>query len=160
MKKAAPSKGSKGSFMTDAAILVLRLSGLGLALAHGWPKMERFLSGQAAPFVEGVAALGFPYPTIFAWAAALAELVGGLLLALGLLTRVASAFAAFTMFVAAFIRHKLLQQTLAFFGISPVSAEVLEGWGNPERAAVYLLIFLALVFLGGGKYSLDRVVRK
>ena len=59
--------------MTDAAILVLRLSGLGLALAHGWPKMERFLSGQAAPFVEGVAALGFPYPTIFAWAAALAR---------------------------------------------------------------------------------------
>jgi uncharacterized membrane protein YphA (DoxX/SURF4 family) len=41
-----------------------------------------------------------------------------------------------------------------------VSAEVLEGWGNPERAAVYLLVFLALVLLGGGKYSLDRLVRK
>ena len=66
MKKAAPMK---GSFMTDAALFVLRLSGLGLALAHGWPKIERLLSGQGAPFIEGVANLGFPYPTVFAWAA-------------------------------------------------------------------------------------------
>jgi putative oxidoreductase len=157
MKKAAPTK---GSFMSDAALLILRLSGLGLALAHGWPKMERFLSGQAAPFVEGVSALGFPYPTVFAWAAAVAELVGGFLIAFGLLTRVAAGFAAFTMFVAAFLRHKLLQQTLAFFGVNPVSEEVLEGWGSPERAAVYLLIFLALMLTGGGRFSLDRLARK
>ncbi len=146
--------------MTDTGLLVLRLSGLGLALAHGWPKVERLLSGQSGPFVEGVAALGFPYPTVFAWAATLAELVGGFLIALGLLTRVASGFAAFTMFVAAFLRHRLLQQTLAFVGISPVSEEVLEGWGNPERAALYLLIFLALTLMGAGRFSLDRAVRK
>jgi putative oxidoreductase len=150
----------KGSFTTDAALLILRLSGLGLALAHGWPKIARFLSGQAAPFVEGVAALGFPYPTVFAWAAALAELVGGTCIAFGLLTRVAAAFAGFTMFVAVFFRHKLAQQTLAFFGISPVTPEVLENWGNPERAAVYLCIFLALTLVGGGRFSLDRLVRR
>lgn len=157
MKKVAPTK---GSVTTDAALFILRLSGLGLALAHGWPKIERFLSGQSGPFVEGVAALGFPYPIVFAWAATLAELVGGLLIALGLLTRVAAAFAAVTMFVAAFLRHKILQQTLAFFGINPVSGEVLESWGNPERAAVYLLIFLALTLMGGGRFSLDRLARK
>ncbi len=157
MKKAAPMK---GSFMTDAALLVLRLSGLGLALAHGWPKVERLLSGQGAPFIEGVANLGFPYPTVFAWAATLAELVGGFLIALGLLTRVAAGFAAFTMFVAAFLRHRLAQQTLAFFGVNPVSEEALESWGNPERAAVYLLIFIALTLMGGGRFSLDRLVRR
>jgi putative oxidoreductase len=157
MKRAAPAK---GSFMTDTALLILRLSGLGLALAHGWPKLERFLSGGSAPFVEGVASLGFPYPTVFAWAAMVSELAGGLLVALGLLTRVAAAFSAFTMFVAAFLRHKLALQTLAFFGISPVSEEVLESWGNPERAALYLVIFLALTFLGGGRFSLDRLVRR
>jgi len=156
MKKAAPMK---GSFVTNAALLILRLSGLGLALAHGWAKIERFLSGESAQFVEGVARLGFPYPTVFAWAATLAELVGGFLIALGLLTRVAAGFAAFTMFVAAFLRHRLAQQTLAFFGINPVAAEILEGWGNPERAALYLLIFLALVLMGGGRFSLDRLVR-
>lgn len=157
MKKAAPTK---GSVTTDAAIFILRLSGLGLALAHGWPKIQRFLPGQADPFVEGVAALGFPYPLVFAWAATLAELVGGSLIALGLLTRVAAGFAGITMFVAAFLRHRLAQQTLAFFGISPVSEEVLESWGNPERAALYLLIFVALTLMGGGRFSLDRLVRR
>ena len=157
MKKTAPMK---GSFMTDAALFVLRLSGLGLALAHGWPKVERLLSGQGAPFIEGVANLGFPYPTVFAWAVTLAELVGGFLIALGLLTRVAAGFAAFTMFVAAFLRHKLAQQTLAFFGVNPVSKEVLESWGNPERAALFLLIFIALLLMGGGRFSLDRLARK
>ncbi len=157
MKK-APS--TKGSFATDAALFVLRLSGLGLALAHGWPKVERLLSGQGAPFIEGVANLGFPYPIVFAWAATIAELVGGSLIVLGLLTRMAAGFAAFTMFVAAFLRHRLAQQTLAFFGINPVSAEVLESWGNPERAALYLLIFVALALMGGGRFSLDRLVRK
>ncbi len=157
MKKAAPMK---GSFMTDAALLILRLSGLGLALAHGWAKIERFLSGESARFVEGVANLGFPYPTVFAWSATLAELVGGFLIALGLLTRAAAGFAAFTMFVASFLRHRLAQQTLAFFGIHAVPSDVLESWGNPERAALYLLIFLALVLMGGGRLSLDRLVRR
>jgi putative oxidoreductase len=157
MKKAAPMK---GSFMTDAALLILRLSGLGLALAHGWAKIERFLSGESSQFVEGVARLGFPYPTVFAWAATLAELVGGFLIAFGLLTRVAAGFAGFTMFVATFLRHRRAQQTLAVFGINAVPADVLESWGNPERAALYLLIFLALVLMGGGRFSLDRLVRR
>ena len=157
MKKAAPMK---GSFTTDAALLILRLSGLGLALAHGWPKIERFLSGESAQFIEGVARLGFPYPTVFAWAAALAELLGGSLIALGLLTRFAAGFAAFTMFVAAFLRHRLALQTLAFFGLHQIPADVLESWGDPERATIYLLIFLSLVLMGGGRFSLDRAVRR
>jgi putative oxidoreductase len=154
MKKAAPTK---GSFTTDAALFILRLSGLGLALAHGW--QNRKVSRESASFVE-VWRPGFPYPTVFAWAATVAELVGGFLIALGLLTRVAAGFAAFTMFVAAFLRHRLAHQTLAFFGVRAVSEEVLESWGNPERAAVYLLIFLALTLMGGGRFSLDRPVRK
>jgi putative oxidoreductase len=163
MKKATPSKASKAtkeSVMTDAALLILRLSGLGLALAHGLPKIQRFLAGQATPFIDGVEALGFPYPTVFAWAATTAELVGGFLIAFGLFTRAAAGFAAFTMFVAAFLRHRLFHQTLAFVGVSPVSEQDLESWGNPERAAVYLLIFLALVLMGGGRFSLDRWLRK
>ena len=157
MKKTAPLK---GGFMTDAALFILRLSGFGLALAHGWPKIERFLGGESAQFVEGVARLGFPYPTFFAWAATLAELLGGLLIALGLLTRFAAGFAAFTMFVAAFFRHRLAHQAMAFFGLYPVSPEQLESWGNPERAALYLLVFLALVLLGAGRISLDQLARK
>jgi putative oxidoreductase len=160
MTRSTPSKGSRGSFTSDLALLTLRFSGVGLALAHGWPKVERLLSGKGAPFIEGVAALGFPYPTMFAWAAALSELLGGLLIAFGLLTRVAATFAGITMFVAAFLRHRLLLQGLAFFGLRPVSGETLESWGDPERAAIYLLVFIALALFGGGRFSLDRLARR
>jgi putative oxidoreductase len=160
MSRATSLKGSRGSLTSDLALLALRLSGVGLALAHGWPKLERLISGKGAPFIEGVAALGFPYPTVFAWAAALSELLGGLLIAFGLLTRIAATFAGITMFVAAFLRHRLLLQGLAFFGLRPVSDETLESWGDPERAAIYLLIFIALALFGGGRFSLDRLARR
>jgi putative oxidoreductase len=143
------------------ALLVLRLSGFGLAFAHGWPKVSAFIAGEGGPFIEGVARLGFPLPILFAWLAALAELVGGFAIALGLLTRLSAAFAAFTMFVASFFRHHLAQHALIFFGLMGAPAEdVVQSWGNPERAATYLLIFIALIFAGGGRFSLDRLIRK
>jgi putative oxidoreductase len=148
----------KGHWTSDVALLVLRLSGLGLAFAHGWPKVSMFLAGEGGRFVEGVAGLGFPLPIVFAWAAALAELVGGFAITLGLLTRIAAVFAAFTMFVAAFFRHHLFDHILVFFGLADFPEEVIESWGNPERAATYLLIFIGLVFVGGGRFSLDRLL--
>lgn len=150
----------KGTLTKDLALLVLRLSGLGLAFAHGWPKLTMLLSGRGGPFVEGVAALGFPFPLVFAWAATLAELVGGFAIALGLGTRLAAAFSGATMFVAAFVRHHFAQHVLVFFGALTAAEEVVESWGSPERALCYLLIFIALVLLGGGRFSLDRLVRR
>lgn len=152
--------GVKSGWMADIGLLVLRLAGIGLALAHGWPKAARFVSGEGEQFFQGVERMGFPSPVAFGWAAAIAELVGGFFIALGLLTRVASFFAAFTMATAAFLRHRLAQQSLAFFGLTEIPEDVLESWGDPERAAVYLLVFLALIFLGGGRFSLDRLLRR
>jgi putative oxidoreductase len=151
---------SKGTWTKDVALFVLRLSGLGLAFAHGWPKITMFLAGEGGRFVQGVESMGFPYPAVFAWAAGLSELAGGVAITLGLLTRVAASFAAATMFVAVFFRHHLAQQLLAFIGYRAVSSEVLESWGSPEKAASYLLIFISLVFLGAGRLSLDRMLFK
>src|SRR5690606_40765216 len=90
-----------GSAVADAGLLLLRLvAGLALAFAHGVNKMP-----PSEGFVSGVAELGFPAPTFFAWAAGFAEFVGGGLLTIGLLTRPASFFIAFTMAVAFFGRH-------------------------------------------------------
>ena len=144
----------------DLALLILRLSGFGLAFAHGWQKVSRLISGNGGPFVEGVESLGFPMPMVFAWAAALAEFGGGLLIALGIFTRVAAVFTAFTMFVAAFFRHRLLLQVFVWLGAMSPPEEVVESWGNPERAAVYLLIFLALILMGGGRFSRDRLITR
>lgn len=144
----------------DLAVLMLRLSGFGLAFAHGWQKVSMLASGNGGPFLAGVEALGFPMPMVFAWAAALAEFVGGLCVALGIGTRIAAGFAAFTMFVAAFFRHKLFSHILVWLGAMSPPEDVVASWGNPERAATYLLIFVALVFLGGGKFSLERFIKR
>lgn len=149
----------KGTASKDVSLLVLRLSGLGLAFAHGWPKVSRFIAGDGGAFIAGVESLGFPLPAVFAWAAALSELAGGFAIALGLFTRVSALFAGFTVFVAAFGRHRLLQHTLVFFGLMSAPDDVVDSWGNPERAALYWLIFIALVFLGGGRFSLDSLIR-
>ncbi len=146
-----------GKLVNDVALLLLRLSGLGLALAHGYGKVMALSSGEGAGFIAGVESLGFPLPGLFAWAAALAEFLGGLCVALGVGTRVAAAFAASTMFVAAFLRHHALQHLLVALGAMKASDETVRSWGNPELALVYLLVFGALVLTGGGRFSLERV---
>ena len=87
---------------TDAGLLLLRIClGLGMAY-HGWGKV---FGGHMEGFAKGVAAMGFPAPAFFAWAAALSELAGGILVAAGIGTRYAAFFILMTMFVAAFVRH-------------------------------------------------------
>lgn len=121
---------------TDLGLLVLRLcAGLSLALAHGWGKVP-----PTDGFVEATAGMGFPLPTLFAWAAGLSEFAGGLLIAIGLLTRPAAVFVAITMGTAFFVRH----------GADPFR----EG----ELAFVYLAAALTLVLTGAGRYAVDRLV--
>lgn len=123
---------------TDLGLLILRLGvGLSLAFAHGLGKLP-----PKPGFVDGVAEMGFPLPALFAWAAGLSEFVGGLLLALGLLTRPAAFFVACTMAVAFFIRH----------GDDP--------FADAEKALVYLVVALALMVAGAGRYALDRFLRR
>jgi putative oxidoreductase len=144
----------------DIALLLLRLTGLGLAFGHGWRKIAALASGGGDGFISSVESLGFPLPVVFAWAAALSEFLGGICLALGLGTRVAASFAAFTMFVAAFLQHRFYLHLLMFLGLYRAPEDVVEKWGNPELATIYLLCFLTLVLLGGGRLALDRFVFK
>jgi putative oxidoreductase len=144
----------------DLGLLALRLCGLGLAL-HGWPKLVALSTeGAGAGIVAGVSRLGFPAPLIFAWAAAISELAGGLLVAVGLYARVAAAFAATTMAVAAFIRHRLAYHLLVWLGVMDAPPETVKSWGDPELAAVYFAVFLAVALMGSGRFSVDRFLRR
>jgi putative oxidoreductase len=143
----------------DLALLILRLPGLTLAVMHGWGKVAGLAVGQSR-FAEGVAALGFPAPLAFAWAAALAEFVGGIFVALGLGTRFAAGFAAITMAVAAFGQHNAHGHLLNWLGIAPAPPETVKAWGNPELALTYLALFLGVALLGPGRLSLDSLVGK
>ena len=138
----------------DLGLLVLRLAGLYLALAHGWGKVVGLASGQTG-FVEGVAHMGFPVAIAFAWAAALAEFAGGLCVAFGLFTRWAAALAGVSMFVAGLVRHRALSQLLSWLGIMSVTDDTLKTWGRPELALTYLIIMLGVTLLGPGRLSID-----
>jgi putative oxidoreductase len=130
----------------DFGLLLLRLTGLLMAFGHGMAKV--FGEGRFGPpdqLVAGVEKMGFPAPTAFAWAAALAEFLGGILIALGLLTRPAALALAFNMAVAAFVVHG---KDNLFMG---------DGAAK-EPALLYLLPFLALVLTGAGRYSIDRFI--
>jgi putative oxidoreductase len=144
----------------DAALLLLRLVGLGLAAVHGWGKVAALTTGHGDPFVHAVGGLGFPVPLAFAWASGLAEFLGGILVALGLFTRVAAGFAAFNLAVAALLRHHALAHLAAWIGLVSVPADTLKAWANPELALVYLAAFLSIVLLGPGRLSLDHLVRR
>jgi putative oxidoreductase len=142
----------------DFALLLLRLGfGLGLALAHGLPKVQALLAGDRS-FVEGVAHLGFPYPLASAWISALAELIGGLAVAAGLFTRVAAGVDVVNMAVAAFVRHHAHHQLLGVTGFRTWTEEQLKSWGRPELALLYLLGFATLLLMGAGALSMDGIL--
>jgi putative oxidoreductase len=117
--------------------LVRVVFGLTLALGHGLSKV----TGDMSRFAEGVANLGFPFPLFFAWCASLAEFLGGLLVAVGLFTRPAAAFAGFTMLVALF-RHRA------------------DPFGRMELALLYLTVMVAVALVGAGPWSLDARLRR
>ena len=144
----------------DIALLVLRMTGVGLALIHGWGKVAALSVGGGSRIIEDVASLGFPAPAVFTWAAALSEFVGGLCIGLGLGTRVAAVFAGFTMLVAAFARHHAHLQLLAWLGVVSISEETLKAWGRPELALVYLAALVAIALLGPGRLALDTFIRR
>jgi putative oxidoreductase len=148
------------SHLSDLSLLLLRLSGIAMAAYHGQGKVASLASGEGERLIQGAADLGFPLPVVFAWAAALSEFIGGLLIAVGLGTRIAAGFLAFTMAVAAFGRHRAFHQLLAALGVMNVDAETLKSWGKPESALIYLVVCLALLLTGPGRYSVDHLIGK
>lgn len=119
-------------------LLALRVFvGLTMALSHGMGKFP-----MSEMMVEGVRSMGFPMPEFFAYAAALTELVGGILLAIGLLARPAALFMAFTMAVAAFGVHAA------------------DPFATKEMAFLYFFVALFFALYGGGRLSVDFFLNK
>ena len=107
-----------------------------LILQHGTGKYLNFPVGpmnNASPLTAG-------------GAAGLFELVGGVLIALGLYTRLAAFILSGTMAVAYFYAH-------APRGFYPIL-------NQGELAALYCFVFLYLAAAGGGPWSLDRRLRR
>jgi len=118
-------------------LLVGRLMfGLIMAFSHGMGKVP-----PTQGLIDGVSAMGLPLPGFMAWSAGLAEFAGGLLIAVGLFTRPAALLWIVTMLVAAFVAH----------GADPLQKK--------ELALLYLSFAVVVLALGGGKFSLDNLLK-
>jgi putative oxidoreductase len=121
-------------FGADMALLIFRAGiALSLMLGHGLSKLKRLFSGNEIRFSDPIG-IG---PELSLVATVGAEFFCSLLLLVGFLTRFALLPIIFTMLVIIFIVH----------------------WGDSfrewEKALLYLIACLTLLFLGPGKYSLD-----
>jgi putative oxidoreductase len=133
----------RSPFFEDVGFAAIRLASGLLLCAHGLSKAGAGVDGFAA----GLAKKGLPMPTVLAYAATLSELVGGLLVAIGLLTRPASASLAVTMVVAIVTTHMAQ------------AAQIGTGGGvGFEYPALLAVIFTVFTFAGGGRFALDRKV--
>lgn len=121
----------------DAGLLVLRLwAGGVMALAHGLPKLGK-LGDDPIQFADPLG-LG---PGLSLLCTVLTEFVGGILLACGLLTRAAAGALLFTFVVVVFV------------------VKFDEGFKAMELGAAFLTLYVALLLLGPGRWSLDHLIR-
>jgi putative oxidoreductase len=109
---------------------------------HGLDKLNRGVGG----FAEGLATRGVPLPTVAAWGVTLLEVVGGLMLVVGLVARV----------VAFLMTLELIGAIVLVTGARGLIGE--EGVGY-ERDLAYIVGFLVVILLGPGRPSLDHLLR-
>jgi putative oxidoreductase len=125
------------SLNTDLAILILRsLFGI-LFTYYGYTKIQQY--DAIAPNFPDLIGIGGKLSFILV---IIAEFGGGILIALGLFTRLATIPIFITMIVAYFIAH----------ANDPFTAK--------QIAFVYLILCPVIFLLGSGKYSLDRIIFK
>ena len=129
------------------ASLALRIPVGIILVAHGAQKLFAWFGGYGLKgTAQFMASQGLEPGYLMALLAGSAEFFGGIALILGLLVRPAAAVSAFTMLVAGIVVHS--------------SSGLFLSNGGFEFALALFSITLALVFLGGGKLSLDQVLAK
>jgi putative oxidoreductase len=124
IKKFLVSITPESSSFNELSMTALRVfAGASMAFAHGLGKLP-----PSEGLIGKTAEMGFPEPLFFAWAAALSEFVGGLMIAGGLLTRVGAAF----------------------------GAHAADPFGKQELSLFYLVVSLVFLVRGSGRISVDR----
>jgi putative oxidoreductase len=125
------------------ALLVLRLALGAIFIAHGAQKVFVYgFAGTSASFGD----MGVPLEGVMGPLVALLELVGGILLVLGLATRVVAAALTVNMIVATLLVH--------------LAAGIFVTEGGYELTLMLGAASLALVLAGPGRLSLDTVLTR
>lgn len=121
----------------NIALLILRIVIGVFMLTHGAGKFEKlFLSDEPIQFADplGIGAVASLILVVFA------EVFCSLLLILGLGTRIGAITLFINMLIIAFIVH------------------MNDGFGRQEFALLYGLVYLTIILIGAGRYSLDHLI--
>jgi putative oxidoreductase len=137
----APARSRAITLGTVAPLALRTMIGIVMA-AHGWQKVQQGV-GEFAGFVQS---LNVPFPTLTAYVVTGLELGGGILLILGLATRL----------WALLIGVEMIFTTIL---VKVDAGLIAEGGAGAELDLLILAGCLALVVLGPGRVSLDRVFR-
>ncbi|WP_264357491.1 DoxX family protein [Pseudarthrobacter sp. MM222] len=129
------------STLTTSARTILRLVTGFLFAAHGWQKFNEFtVAGTQASFAK----MGVPAAEVAAPVVATLELVGGIALILGVLTRVFAVLLTLNMLGALVLVH--------------APAGVFAATGGYELVLLLATAALAVALVGAGKVSVDKVL--
>jgi putative oxidoreductase len=132
--------------LAPAAPVIARLLVGTVMAVHGWQKLTEM---TPAGFGEGMLGmLGVPAPVLFGWIVTLIELVGGIALILGALTRVSA------LLNAGVLLGALLLVKVDIGLIAPMGAEM----PGAELEFGLLAGLLAVALLGPGKPSVDHAL--
>ncbi|MEP0845010.1 MAG: DoxX family protein [Phycisphaerae bacterium] len=140
----------KQDLLTSFGLLILRLGVGGYMATHGWGKVRMLIAGDFSGMGDPIG-LGNALSLLLV---TMAEFLCALLVMVGLATRLAAVPVVFAMGVAAFVAH----------GADPWSMEkaaklfmsgAASSWASKEPALLFLVPFLALVFTGAGRLSVD-----
>ena len=129
--------------LAEFAPLVVRAIVGVIMAAHG---LQKFLGGPAN-FGGVLGQLGVPAPTLMAFVVTFVELGGGILLVVGLLSRLAALLLTFNLAVA------ILLVKIGIGFLSPQSGGV-----GAEFDLALIAGFLAVLFAGPGRISLDHAL--
>jgi putative oxidoreductase len=123
----------------NTGLLILRV-GLGvMMITHGFPKLSGGPSGWEG-LGGSMKVIGIDFlPVFWGFMAAVAEAIGGLFLILGIFFRPVNALLVVTMLIAA----------LVHFAKG-------DGLSGASHAIELGIVFFSLIFIGPGKYSIDK----
>jgi putative oxidoreductase len=129
---------------TDIGLLLLRLAVGAVFLAHGWGDASQ--PGGAGANVPNYRDAGIPLPELTAWYGAYVQLIGGIVVLVGALTRLIS-----------FGFATVMAGALIFVHAGEPLVMGQDGSGS-GFAFIMLAASLALLGTGAGRLSVDRAV--
>lgn len=122
----------QNTLLKDIGLAVLRIGASVAMLTHGYEKLQMLIDGAEFGNPIGIGST----PSLFL--AVIGEFVCPILIIFGFKTRWAAVPTTVTMAVAFLIVHGA------------------DAFQKKEKALLYLIIFIAIILLGPGKYSVDK----